>query len=168
MKIDKIYFDMDGVLADYDGGLRELCGFEPVDQRFETEEHEKIKWEKVRSIGHFYYKLKPIDGALELFRALREKYGNKVEILTGVPKPHRNIPEAGEDKQRWIAEYFGKEVKVNIVFKEDKKLFCKGKSYILIDDLDRNINEWNTNGGTGILFVNAEDTMENIKRIEES
>lgn len=32
MEVKKIYFDMDGVLADFAGGVRELCGMEPVSQ----------------------------------------------------------------------------------------------------------------------------------------
>ena len=32
MTVDKIYFDMDGVLADFDRGVKELCGFVPQSQ----------------------------------------------------------------------------------------------------------------------------------------
>ena len=32
MVIRKIYLDMDGVLADFDSGVRELCGIEPPPQ----------------------------------------------------------------------------------------------------------------------------------------
>lgn len=32
MIINKIYVDMDGVLADFDDGLRRLCGIEPMPQ----------------------------------------------------------------------------------------------------------------------------------------
>ena len=32
MEVSRIYFDMDGVLADFDRGVRDLCGLEPVDQ----------------------------------------------------------------------------------------------------------------------------------------
>ena len=30
--VEKIYFDMDGVLADFERGVRELCGMEPAPQ----------------------------------------------------------------------------------------------------------------------------------------
>ena len=32
MIIDKIYFDIDGVLADFDKGVRPLCGMTPLPQ----------------------------------------------------------------------------------------------------------------------------------------
>ena len=34
----KIYFDMDGVLADFDRGIEELCGIKKVDQENTNEE----------------------------------------------------------------------------------------------------------------------------------
>ena len=38
MNIKKIYFDMDGVLADFDRGVIKLCGIEPMDQLTRSEE----------------------------------------------------------------------------------------------------------------------------------
>lgn len=32
MKIDKIYFDIDGVLADFERGVMEICGMMPPSQ----------------------------------------------------------------------------------------------------------------------------------------
>ena len=32
--IKKIYFDMDGVLADFDRGIREFCGMDAVSQDY--------------------------------------------------------------------------------------------------------------------------------------
>ena len=32
MKVKKIYFDMDGVLADFERGVREICCLEPIPQ----------------------------------------------------------------------------------------------------------------------------------------
>ena len=31
MEVTEIYIDMDGVLTDFDQGVRELCGLEPLD-----------------------------------------------------------------------------------------------------------------------------------------
>lgn len=36
MKIEKIYFDMDGVLADFDRGIRELCHMDPLNQAIKS------------------------------------------------------------------------------------------------------------------------------------
>ena len=42
----RIYFDMDGVLADFDRGVRELCGLEPVSQGV-TGPREELMWNRI-------------------------------------------------------------------------------------------------------------------------
>ena len=44
MKISKIYFDMDGVLADFERGLRDICGMEMPDQAKATQEEDDKMW----------------------------------------------------------------------------------------------------------------------------
>ena len=91
MTVEKIYFDMDGVLADFDRGVRELCGMEALDQGTRSPAQDDIMWEAIRKIDHFYDKLELMPGAKEMFDTLREKYGDKVEILTGIPREERGI-----------------------------------------------------------------------------
>ena len=55
---------------------------------------------------------------------------------------------------------------MNIVYREEKKNFCKGKDWILIDDHPGNIASWREYGGTGILHVSAEETMKEMKNWE--
>ena len=52
MNIKKIYFDMDGVLADFDRGVRELCNMEPLPQSedFPVGYDDEL-WRKVREAG---------------------------------------------------------------------------------------------------------------------
>ena len=47
----KVYFDMDGVLADFDRGVRELCCMEPSDLNNPDEAHDSLMWEKIREVG---------------------------------------------------------------------------------------------------------------------
>lgn len=157
---DRIYFDMDGVLADFDMGVRELACFEKHYAQGESEEEEEddLMWEAVRKVGHFYDRLEPIPGAVGLFRNLHALYGNRCEILTGVPTPRRGMPESGDDKRAWCRRLLPAGVKVNVVYRKDKPRFCRGKGSILIDDYHRNIREWESHGGTGILFVSADET----------
>ena len=159
--IAKIFFDMDGVLADFDRGVRELCGLEPLSQnaRHRSQLADDAMWAKIREIDHFYDRLELMPGALEMFEEIYGRYGSKCEILTGIPKPKRGILTAGEDKTRWVRRLLSEDIKVNIVLREEKPQYCFGKGYILIDDTEKNIKEWEAAGGTGILHVSAEETL---------
>lgn len=167
MDIKKIYFDMDSVLADFLRGVREICGMEPPDQNAAIQDKAKDDemWEKIRNQDHFYDRLELMPGAKEMFGAVYEKYGDKCEILTGIPKPERDIKTAGEDKTKWVHRLLSQDVKVNIVLREEKPQYCTGKDCVLIDDMEKNIHEWEDMGGTGIVNVSAADTMEKLKEL---
>ena len=52
------------------------------------------------------------------------------------------------------------------MFKEEKKEYVEGKGTILIDDLEKNICDWEVFGGTGIQFESAEQVLKMIKEFE--
>jgi 5'(3')-deoxyribonucleotidase len=164
MKISKIYIDLDGVLADFTRGIKELCGIEPINQAHKKEGDDDIMWAAVKKVDHFYDKLELMPGAAEMFTILSSKYD--VEILSGIPKARRGIHTAGEDKISWVHRLLSKDIKVNIVYRNEKKNYVTGPDCILIDDLPKNIREWNEAGGTGILFTSVENTLAEIERIE--
>ena len=56
--IHKIYFDMDGVVADFDRGVLELCHMFPLEQEISTPEENDRLYEKMREVDHFYGNLK--------------------------------------------------------------------------------------------------------------
>ena len=62
MEVHKIYFDMDGVLADFKRGVRELCGFEAPPQPEDVPEEERLCRVLLR------------DGYIGDEAAIREKY----------------------------------------------------------------------------------------------
>ena len=165
MEIKKIYFDMDGVLADFDGGVEELCGLPRPHQGHDSAEANKKMWDAIRDAGHFYRRLKPMPGAVEMFEAVYNAYGDRCEILTGVPKPKRNIPEAGQDKIEWAREFLNDKVVVNTVLREEKINYCFGPEYLLIDDYTKNGLEWQKKGGTVINHSSSEDTVEQLKEL---
>ena len=166
-EVKKIYFDMDGVLADFERGIREICKVEPIaqDAKERYEEKEDIMWAKVKEAGHFYDMLEMMPGAKEMFDAVYEKYGDRCEILTGIPKPRREIFSASEDKVNWVRRLLSDNIIVNTVLRKEKQNFCTGKDCILIDDFTKNITEWTAMGGTGILFKNSEDALKQMKEI---
>lgn len=167
MKIDKIYFDMDGVLADFERGVKELCGMTPPSQNDKDSKSDKDNemWEKIKEVPHFYDRLELMPGAKEMFDAVYDKYGDRCEILTGIPKPKRGIADVAEDKIKWMHRLLAEDIKVNIVYREEKPQYCNGQGCILIDDMESNIRDWNEYGGTGIKNVSADETMRRLKEI---
>ena len=164
--VKKIYFDMDGVLADFDRGARELCHMEPSPQNEGWYPGiDDPMWEKAKTIDHFYDQLELMPGAKELFDLVRNKYGDRCEILSGIPKPKRGLLTSAEDKKAWVHRLLSPDIVVNTVLREEKPDYCTGKDCILIDDLVRNINEWEAEGGTGVLYEGAENTMNKLKEM---
>lgn len=166
MEVKKIFFDLDGVLADFDRGVQELCGMEVVPQDQRSPETDNAMWEKIREEGHFYDKLELMPGAKKLFDTVYQKYGDRCEILTGIPKPKRGILTAREDKVNWSRRMLAENVVVNIVFREQKPEYCTGRDCILIDDLEKNIKAWEDLGGTGIHHKDTGSTLLVLKELD--
>lgn len=169
MTISKIYIDLDGVLADFDRGVEELAHYHRHDQEEKNEELINSMWDAVRAVEHFYDKLEPIPGALEMFHSICESYGDScdIEILTGLPKPWRHIPDAEADKRKWTARILSPDIVVNAGIREDKVKYCNGPGCVLIDDLNSNIKAWEKHGGTGILHQSPEETLRRLKELAE-
>ena len=168
MEMIRIYIDMDGVLADFDRGIRELCHMEPQPQNGERDaEADDRMWDEIRKVDHFYDQLELMSGAKEMFDLIYRKYGDRCEILTGVPRPERGIATAGEDKISWMKRNLSETVKVHIVLRKEKVQFCKGPESVLIDDREKTIRDWKEAGGTGILHISPEESVKELRRLEQ-
>ena len=93
MEVRKIYFDMDGVLADFERGVRELCNLEPLSQNAKHRDKHKddIMWEKIKEVEHFYYLLNPVHNAKELFDSVYERYKERCEISRKTQSSKRSL-----------------------------------------------------------------------------
>ncbi len=168
----KVFFDMDAVLADFDRGVNEMCHMKTPNQEMEYNDETKDEyeakdeamWAAIRNTDHFYDRLEPMPGALEMFAYAYGRLGREnCQILSAIPKPKHGVVTAREDKINWCHRLLGPDVKVNIVYKEQKKDYITGADCVLVDDLFRNIKEWIQYGGTGILHKDAETSMKQLK-----
>ena len=58
--------------------------------------------------------------------------------------------------------------KIHLVRREDKKAFAKnkdGKPNVLIDDYIKNIREWESAGGIGIVHTSISKTLAELKKL---
>ena len=166
MEVKKIYFDMDGVLADFEKGIRELCHMEPQSQNGKrSKKIDDLMWEAIRNVDRFYDRLDLMPGAKEMFDTVYEKYGGRCEILTGIPREERGLATAKDDKINWTHRLLSENVKINAVCRKDKINFCTGAETILIDDREKTIIEWRENGGIAVLHTTPEETIRELERL---
>ena len=167
MEIRKIYFDMDGVLADFEKGIRELCHMEPQPQNGKRDKRtDDLMWEAIGKIDRFYDRLDLMPGAKEMFDTVYGKYGDRCEILTGIPREERGLVTAAEDKITWTCRLLSENIKVNAVCRKHKINFCTGPEAVLIDDREKTIKEWQDKGGTAVLHTSPEETIRELEKLD--
>lgn len=113
----KLYFDMDGVLADY---MKRWI--------YVKEQYPGIEYPQSQ-IG-FFSRLEPIKGAIEAFNKLRDCGKYECYILT---RPSVLNIHCYTEKAEWIKEYLGEDVLENMIISCDKSLIMGD---YLIDDFD--------------------------------
>ena len=157
----KIYFDSDGVLANLDTAIVRHTNQHYWESRRIGKEH----WAILEQVPNLFYTLDAIPGAWTMFNEVYKAHGDKVEILTALPEPTGLLHTADEDKRNWIRDVINDEVVVNTCVggKNKWKWLSENPGALLIDDFDRNINQWIDAGGVGILHVDPNSTIEKLK-----
>jgi 5'(3')-deoxyribonucleotidase len=111
-----VYIDMDGVLVDFDSGVRKT---EPkILSSYEEEQYDNVP--------HIFSRMNPMPGAIEAFKALQEKY----EVFVLTTAPWRNNT-ALQDKKDWLESYLGDLIRKKVIFSHRKDLLMGD---YLIDD----------------------------------
>lgn len=147
-----IYVDIDGVLADFYGGVRKLTG----------KEFSKESYSEIEKVDQFFYNLDILPEAKRYMCSL--VFNTNVQILGAIPLPTGKLISAQRDKVEWIHTNISPSLQVNIV--QDwsfKKYFCSGDHDILIDDSERNVKDWTDSGGYSILHKDWPSTWKQLK-----
>ena len=115
----KLFFDMDGVLVDFQSGIDKL-----------SEETKREYEGRLDEVPGIFSLMDPMPGAIEAAHTLSEHY--EVYILSTAPW---NNPTAASDKVAWVTRYLDDVFHKRMVITHCKNL-CKGD--YLIDDRDKN------------------------------
>jgi 5'(3')-deoxyribonucleotidase len=153
-----IYLDLDGVFADFNGAVQKHC------PGLIYQQHSKQIWQVLETIPNFFSTLDLLPN-LEIYDMA---LGNdiNVEFLTALPRATGFLKTAQRDKTDWVHSHIDDWAQVNCVSSwEMKKYFCRGEHDLLIDDSPRNIEDWAKAGGTGILHITLEDTLQQMHQL---
>jgi 5'(3')-deoxyribonucleotidase len=119
MNKKRIYFDMDGVLVDFESGIAK------IDEA--TKEQYKGRLDEIPGI---FALMEPIPGAAEVVRLLARNYD--VFILTTSPW---NNPTAASDKVEWVKKYLDDVFHKRLIITHRKDLL---DGDYLVDDREKN------------------------------
>jgi hypothetical protein len=158
-KIVEIKFDLDGVMADFDGGVLKLTGALP------HEIGKKEMWKAIARAKTFFEDLEFMPDAMELWNYVHDhplvKSGKiKTGVLTGLP----TMNDGANQKRRWVAKKINEHVPVIVLPSKEKRLHA-APGVVLIDDRNDMIGPFVEAGGIGILHRSAVETIGQLKAL---
>lgn len=160
-----VFFDLDGVLADFDRGYEEHFGWPPTgnkqDRLTDAEHQDDVDWSCIPP--GFFRSLPVMPGAVEMWRTARALAFN-VAVCTGVP---RSMPFVRDEKRGWVEEHLGPGVRVFTCLSRDKHLYCEPGD-VLVDDRAKCGLPWRKMGGVWIPHDNPGATLRELEVITSS
>jgi hypothetical protein len=155
-----VFVDLDGVLVDLLSGLSKAVGKElSLDRKeeFNEEFYKFINGMDVAFAAQFWAKLPPSKDCEKIWNTV--KY-YKPKILTSVSNHKGGV----YGKELWCYTNLG--ITSDYVYcsrKSSEKQLFASKMSLLIDDYDKNVEDWRNAGGTAIHHVDADSTIQQFK-----
>lgn len=149
-----IYCDMDGVLVDFDRGYQELTGM--TTQQADAMGGDTF-WEPLTQAGaKWWITLNWMPDGKQLWNYIK-KY---TPILLSAPSKQES---SRLGKRVWVKRELP-DVKLILRPASQKQQYASPTS-ILIDDRQKNIDQWEAAGGIGILHTSTTNTIEQLKQL---
>ena len=160
-----VYLDMDGVLADFFGGVEKMYGVEHWKQ-LTNDKTKDLKKEVIDRITgtNFFATLPKFDSADSLIDMVKKFTGGNFSINTSPLRgDHEN---SGKHKKTWISNNIAQPDEIIVTGRKESyaKDKASGTPNILIDDRPINIQKWQSAGGYGILYQANRDSLEKVKK----
>lgn len=151
----QLFLDLDGVLVDFDAGVRLAVGKDPA------ELHPSQMWPVLAKTPGFYDRLSWMADGRELWNAVAHL---EPTILTGLPMGKWAEPQ----KRNWCSRELGNEVPVITGLSRHKAEMAlawlddngrRERIPVLVDDRLRLAESWQAMGGRFILHLNAQSSI---------
>lgn len=149
--MSRLFLDLDGVLADFDRGVREVTGRLPEELPLKT------MWSALARAPRFFETLAFMQDAEELWHFCAPF---RPTILTGLPLGSW----APEQKKRWVARMLGSYVPVITCMSRDKPRWS-APGHVLVDDRASAREGWERKGGTFVHHVSATESVAALRRL---
>jgi hypothetical protein len=153
----KIFSDMDGVLTDFDNRFKKYSqGIAPSD--YEKKYGKDKFWELADGPGVAFWVGMPwMEDGKRYWDYIKDY---DVELLSS---PSRSqVSRLG--KRLWVRNNMPG-VKLTLAQARNKQNYA-APNHILIDDRKSNIDQWRAQGGIGILHTSADDTIQQLQKLE--
>ena len=160
-----VYLDMDGVLADFFGGVEKMYGVEHWKQ-LTNDKTKDLKKEVIDRITgtNFFATLPKFQSADALIDMVKKFTGGKFSINTSPLRgDHEN---SGKYKKVWISNNIEQPDEIIVTGRKESYAKDKGTGTpnILIDDRPVNIERWQAAGGYGILYQANRNSLDTVKK----
>lgn len=166
----RVYCDLDGVHVDFARGVREFFGLVlPRDTvAFNRIWDSESGWKRLkREWPTFWMDLEPLRHSAHLWSVIRPYHP---AILTAAPM---GWSSAATGKRLWVQHHLPKfgthpNETFHAVKRSDKAHYARstdGRPNILIDDFSKNIAEWRSAGGIGILYEDSDRGVNTVKQV---
>ncbi len=165
-----LFFDLDGVLADFENGIKTLFP-DYTEKRYQLDkQYKQLVWntvyQKTKQGYELWYNLNPYPWTRS-FWELTSCFKRKILTATGV-KEHNINNLIVDQKRRWVREHLDDKVEIICVnHTVDKGKYANNNNnYILIDDREKACAAWEQNGGKAILFTDPVTVYDKLSMLK--
>lgn len=159
----RIYIDLDGVLADFDGRVKQFLGGYP------NEFTDDYLWRHIKNYNDkykpFFETMPLMPGALFLFDNCLYYHIVGVADVKILTATGYSIEDAGEQKKKWVQRHLSTNVEVlTVTSGRDKAQYADPYS-ILIDDRKKATEPFEEAGGIAILHESPHKSIVELDKI---
>jgi hypothetical protein len=147
----KLFLDLDGVLADFDRGVKAVTGRRPEELKL------RDMWRALAKAPDFYGTLEFMHDAEVLWAFCRPF---RPTILTGLPLGSW----APAQKERWVRRMLGADVPIITCMSRGKPEYS-GPGHVLVDDRASARGAWESAGGRFVHHVDAAGSIAALQRL---